>query len=111
MTMFCPSEDLKNESDVEQKLLTPLLFTAAPRGLGYSSVDVRTKPNIRFLLIGKGETQKRYHPDYIVLIAGIPILIIEAKTPGEDPVEAMREARLYATELNSLFATSTVSHD
>jgi hypothetical protein len=103
MTMFCKKDELKNESDVEQKLIAPLLFTDFPRGFGYSSADVRTKENIRYLLIEKGKTEKRYHPDYVILIAGIPVLVIEAKTPGEDLVEALREARLYAAELNSLF--------
>lgn len=103
MTMFCKKDELGNESDVEQKLVAPFLFSEPPRGLGYATAELRTKPNIRYLLIEKGTTAKRYHPDYVVLIAGIPVMLIEAKAPGEDLEGALREARLYAAELNSLF--------
>jgi hypothetical protein len=103
MSQFTPFEDLKNESDVEQKLLYPLLTTAPPTGLGFSPSEVRTKPNIKKLTIGKGSSSKLYFPDYLILIAGIPIVIVEAKAPGEDLKDALREARLYATELNARY--------
>ncbi len=103
--MFCTSEDLANESDVEQKFLWPLLTTASPIGLGYQLVDIKTKPDIRRLKIDKGRAEKLYHPDYVIVIAGIPVFVIEAKHPDEDPVAALREARLYAQELNASFPT------
>ena len=74
-----------------------------PNGLGYASVDFRTKLDIRRLKIDKGKAEKLYHPDYAIVIAGVPIFIVEAKRPDEDPVEALREARLYAQELNASF--------
>ncbi|MEX0716991.1 MAG: type I restriction endonuclease [Planctomycetaceae bacterium] len=101
--MFCSLEDLQNESDVEQKLLWPLLTSPSPVGLGYSPVDVRTKCDIRQLKIDKGKSEKLYHPDYVLLIAGLPIFIVEAKNPAEDANLALREARLYAHELNASF--------
>ena len=103
--MFCTTDNLANESDVEQKFLWPLLTTPSPNGLGYQPVDIKTKPNIRRLKIDKGHAEKLYHPDYVVVIAGIPVFIIEAKHPDEDPVAALREARLYAQELNASFPT------
>ena len=101
--MFCTERELSNESDVEQKFLLPLLTTAIPSGLGYATVDIRTKPDIRRLKIDKGKTEKLYHLDYVLLIAGIPVFIVEAMRPDEDPVAALREARLYAQELNASF--------
>lgn len=101
--MFCTIGELANESDVEQKFILPLLTTSPPTGLGYGSIDFRTKPDIRRLKLDKGKAEKLYHPDYAIVIAGIPVFIIEAKRPDEDLVEALREARLYAIELNASF--------
>ncbi|WP_425618099.1 type I restriction endonuclease [Anatilimnocola sp. NA78] len=99
--MFCKLADLVTESDVEQKLVFPMLNTPAPTGLGYATVDIRTKPNIKKLLIDKGKSEKLYHPDYVILIAGIPLMIVEVKNPDEDCHAAYREARLYANEVNA----------
>ncbi|AGF80099.1 ribosomal protein S1 (plasmid) [Desulfocapsa sulfexigens DSM 10523] len=97
-------KDIKNESDVEQKFILPLLTNSQPVGLGYSSCDFRTKPDIRQLEIDKGRAKKLYYPDYIVILHGLPVLVIEAKHPEDNNLEeAIREARLYAGEINSLF--------
>ena len=96
---------LHNESDVEQKIVLPLLTNAVPIGLGFDVSDFITKPNITNIRIGKGSDKKLYFPDYAVILNGIPSVIIEAKTPGADLQEALREARLYATEINSDFPT------
>lgn len=101
--MFAKLVELQTESDVEQKLIWPLLTSAEPLGLGYSSADVLTKQSIRRLEIGKGAERKLYFPDYLIVIAGLPVLVIEAKAVGEAVGEALREARLYANEINALF--------
>lgn len=101
--MFCLITDLHNESDVEQKLVMPLLTSGFPNGLGIRSPDLLTKANTRRLRIGKGGSRKLYFPDYIIVIAGLPVLIIEAKSPGEDLQTALDEARMYGNELNALF--------
>jgi hypothetical protein len=103
--MFCNLNDLKSESDVEQMFVYPFLTSPAPLGLGYSSVDLRTKHDIRKLSIGKGDSKKLYYPDHVIIISGLPIFIVEVKPPGEDIDEAAREARMYASELNSLFSS------
>lgn len=95
--------ELHNESDVEQKLLFPLLTKGVPDGLGYDKTDVWTKASNRQFPIGKGNSSKLYFPDYIVVLAGFPVLILEAKPPGSDLQKALNEARLYANELNALF--------
>ncbi len=95
--MFAPLSDLHNESDVEQKLLYPLLTYSSPQGLGFPSANVRTKPDIRGLTIEKRKNRKLYYPDYVVVISGLPMLVVEAKPPDDDLEEAYREARLYWT--------------
>jgi hypothetical protein len=96
-------EDLHNESDVEQKLVYPLPTTPEPFGLGISPTEVLTKHNIRRLTIGKGKERKSYFPDYLIQIAGIPLVVVEVKDPNEDLAEGFREARLYASEINAIF--------
>src|ERR1039458_857264 len=103
--MFCASKDLLTESDVEQKLLWPLLTSSAPTGAGLLPADVLTKLSIRRLEIGKGTSKKLYYPDYMVVLAGLPVLVLEAKAPGEPLGQALNEARLYGNELNALFPT------
>lgn len=68
--MFCTAEEHANASDVEQKFLVPLITAAIPNGLGYGTIDFRTKPNIRRLKLDKGNSEKLNHPDYAIVIAG-----------------------------------------
>lgn len=95
--------DLRNESDVEQKLIYPLLVADEPFGFGIAANEILTKQNIRRLPIGKGNDRKSYFPDYLILIGGIPLAVIEVKEPQGDIEEAFREARLYASEVNAIF--------
>lgn len=101
--MFCSLQELVTESDVEQKLMWPLLTTKGPNGAGLLAADILTKTSIRRLEIGKGISKKLYYPDYMVVLAGLPVLVVEAKAPGESIDHGLAEARLYGTELNALF--------
>lgn len=94
---------LLSESDVEQKFVNVLLTQDIPIGLGYSDFDFRTKADIRKIAIDKGTKKKLYYPDYAIIVNGLPSIIIEVKTPDENVMEAFRQARLYATEINSLY--------
>jgi len=96
---------LLTESDVEQKFIYPLLTKPYPLGLNYSDMDIRTKLDIRKIKIDKGTNSKIYFPDYMIVLDGIPVVIIEAKAPKTDLSDAIREARLYAIELNSQYPT------
>ena len=100
--MFSEPELLLTESDVEQKLVWPMLTSSPPVGLGFSAADVVTKLSIRRLEIGKGSNRRLYFPDYLVVLAGLPLLVIEAKAPSESVDLGLDEARLYANEINSL---------
>lgn len=106
MTSIFSEIIVNSESDVEQKIIYKLLTNPLPQGLGYSDSDFITKPNIRKLTIDKGTGKKIYFPDYIILINSIPSVIIEAKAPDEDINEALREARLYAMEINARYPHS-----
>ncbi|MBP7556361.1 MAG: hypothetical protein KA821_08860 [Chitinophagaceae bacterium] len=94
---------LSSESDVEQKVLWPLLTNAEPIGLGYGKTDIQTKVSLRKLEIDKGGKSQLYYPDYLLSLQGLPLIIVEAKKPNEDLSEAFRQASLYASEINRLF--------
>lgn len=96
-------EGLNNESDVEQKFLYRFLTEAQPIGLGLPDPVIQTKANLRRFAVGKGVEQKLYYPDYVVVMLGLPVAVIEAKAPNESVEEGYRQARLYAHELNALF--------
>lgn len=96
-------EEIQNESDVEQKLIYPILVAPKPHGLGLSHPHIKTKPSIKGFQIDKRQKKKLYYPDYVIVVSGLPMVIIEAKPPSDDLDEAYREARLYATEINAMF--------
>lgn len=98
-------DNLHNESDVEQKIIWPLLTQNKPEGLGIPHSTILTKVNIRRMVIDKGTHQKSYFPDYLVINLGYPAIVIEAKHPSESVSEGYRQARLYAAELNALYPT------
>lgn len=100
MNLFCNLSDLKNESDVEQKFLYQFLNRPSPEGCGFKPSEILSKHRIMPYTIGKAN-KKSYIPDYIILLNGTPVLVIEAKSPDVDLEEAYNEARLYAHELNS----------
>jgi hypothetical protein len=94
-----PTHEFLSESDVEQKLVFPLL--CSDRWLSIPQSAVKTKPFLPTADIDKGSHKKRlYSPDYAVWIEGLPSLVVEAKAPDRDPVEGYREAQLYAQFLN-----------
>ncbi|NYG46419.1 hypothetical protein GGD67_003890 [Bradyrhizobium sp. IAR9] len=95
--------ELMNESDVEQKFIFPLLVAEKPYGFQFPSENIVTKQNVRKHVIDKGKAQKSYFPDYLVVKASLPLLVVEAKERGDNLDAAFREARLYAAEMNSMF--------
>lgn len=96
-------EYLISESDVEQKVIYPLLTNLEPLGLGYDNTEIQTKVCLKKMSIDKGAKTILYYPDYLITVSGIPSIIIEAKKPEEDLHEAYRQASLYASELNRKF--------
>jgi hypothetical protein len=98
-------DGFSNESDVEQKFLYPFLVSEFPYGFNLPPSVIQTKVSIRRFTIGKGNEAKLYYPDYLIVVSGLPLVVIEAKGPNEDLIEGYRQARLYASELNALFET------
>lgn len=95
--------ELITEGDVELKVITPLLLNPEPIGLGFNNSNLQSKISLRKLMIDKGAKAQLYYPDFIVNVDGIPLIVIEAKKPNEDLVEAYRQASLYASEINRFF--------
>lgn len=95
--MFCNLSDLRNESDVEQFFIIRLLNT-----LGYKDKHIHTKETkiIESKTIGKGKNRRNYRPDYLVYIKNEPIIAIDAKHPNEKPAEGLKDALMYAREIN-----------
>jgi GTPase SAR1 family protein len=94
--------ELKTESDVEQKLLYP--FLCHPSYIGIPSEWVRTKSYMEPTQIDKGAGKRAgYIPDYSIQKSGFPLLIIEAKSPDETIQKALREAQMYASEINKRY--------
>jgi hypothetical protein len=90
------------ESDVEQKIILPLLTAA--EWLAVPDSAIRTKHYLPPTTIDKGAGRRTgYYPDYSVWIDGLPILIVEAKSPLENVMEGFREAQLYAHEVNKAY--------
>lgn len=94
--------ELRNESDVEQKLVYPVLTNASY--LGIPSAWVRSKEYMTPTEIDKAAGKRYgYFPDHSIWLGGLPLVIGEAKEPGVKIEEALREARLYAAEINKRY--------
>lgn len=94
---FCKLKNLRNESDIEQFFVLPLL-----KELGFDEDYIETKTTIREVKVGKGRTSKRYSPDYICHSDKKhlrPVLIVDAKSPQESAEEGVVDAQLYVSVL------------
>src|SRR5690606_1916380 len=87
------------------QIIYPLLTNTIPNGLDYKHYNIQTKHSIKKILIDKGNSEKLYYPDFAIIVEGLPLVIIEAKKPGENLDEAYRQACLYANEINRQFGT------
>lgn len=94
-------ENINTESDVEQKVIMPLLMNE----FGYNDEEIKTKDYLAPTDIDKGAGKKiGYYPDYLIYLGGIPIIVGEAKEPKTNAEQGHREARLYANEVNKLYS-------
>jgi type I restriction enzyme M protein len=94
---YCALSALKNESDVEQFFLLPLLSD-----LGYGPDYLRTKASLESLTIGKGKKKRSHVPDYLGYVKKKkekPVLVIDAKHPNESAESGVEDAQLYASVL------------
>jgi hypothetical protein len=94
--------ELRTESDVEQKVILPFLLNASY--LGLRSGWVRTKEYMSPTEIDKTAGKRHgYIPDYSIWVDSVPLVVVEAKAPDVAIQVALREARLYAGEINKRY--------
>jgi type I site-specific restriction endonuclease len=95
---------LESESDVEQKLIMPLL--TGPAYLNIPESKIKTKQYLAPTEFNKkaGQTSGHY-PDYSIWFRSFPCLIVEAKSPEVSAESGYREAQLYAQFLNQHYQT------
>ncbi len=99
---YCALAALRNESDVEQFFVLPLLAD-----LGYGPDYLETKTAIPELSVGEGKKKKSYIPDYLAYtVRGRikPVLIVDAKHPNESAEEGVTDAQLYASVIRRRMA-------
>src|SRR4051794_33981365 len=96
--------DAATESDVEQKVILPLLRGAAYLGIPESAIFTKQYLQPSALDKAAGRTTG-YYPDYTVWMHGFPVLVVEAKAPDVTPEVGYREASLYARHLNQSYPT------
>lgn len=96
---------LDTESDVEQKIVMPLLT-----GEGYLAIatnQISTKKYMAPVALDKSAGKDSgYYPDYVIWMRGFPVLIVEAKSPDVPTEVGYREASLYARHLNQRYPTN-----
>lgn len=96
------SSELRSESDVEQKVIMPFLVN--PSYLGLRTSWIRTKEYMTPTEIDKAAGKRYgYFPDFSVWVNSIPLVIVEAKDTDVAIELALREARLYASEVNKRY--------
>jgi hypothetical protein len=95
---------LQNESDVEMKVIWPLLKGAAYLDIPES--NIKTKKYLAPTPLDKkaGQTSGNY-PDFSVWFRSFPCLIVEAKSPEVAVEKGYHEAQLYAHFLNQHYPT------
>ncbi len=96
---------IETESDVEQKLLMPLL--SAESYLAIPERCIFTKQYLAPTILDKsaGKTSG-YFPDYSIWFRGLLVMVVEAKAPGVPVETGYREAALYARHINQQYPTT-----
>jgi hypothetical protein len=96
---------LQTESDVEQKVIMPLLGGSIY--LDVPADKIFTKQYLAPTPLDKAASRVGgYYPDYAIWMRGFPVLIVEAKAPDVPPEVGYREASLYARHLNQSYPTN-----
>lgn len=93
--MFCNSENLRNESDVEQFFIIKLISY-----LGFKEENIFTKKVLTMRRYGKGLKKTSFIPDYQLNDSKTPLVIVEAKSPEINVESYVHEAQEYASVIN-----------
>ncbi len=97
--LFCEKKNLKNEASVEALFVDRLI-----KELDYPDNRISRKESISQISIGRGSKKENYRPDYVLFdSAGNPIIVIDAKSPKEDPSKFHYQVSSYALHLNQKY--------
>jgi len=97
--LFCNDGDLSNEADVEALFVEKLL-----KALDYPDSNILRKDSIDQIVIGKGSKKENYRPDYVLKdSSGDPIILIDAKSPSEQPESYLYQVSDYALSVNQKY--------
>jgi type I restriction enzyme M protein len=102
---FCARSELTNEASVEARFVNPLL-----RDLGFAANQIRLKTSLKELKVGKGSKSALYKPDYLVITAGTPSLLIDAKSPTHPIDQFEYQCSSYCLEINKLYDYNPVDY-
>jgi hypothetical protein len=95
---------LNNESDVEVKIIVPLLQGAAYLDIPEAAVKSKKYLSPTPFNRKAGQTSGNY-PDFSIWFRSFPCLIVEAKSPDVAVEVAYHEAAIYAAYLNQNYPT------
>lgn len=96
LNLFCESSDLNSEADVEALVVERLLAK-----LGYPDNRIQRKDSLSDIAIPRGRGRENYRPDYVLLDrSGNPSVVIDAKSPSENPESYHYQVSGYALVLN-----------
>lgn len=95
-------KEMRDESDVEQKLVYPFLTNGSYMGI--PTAWIRSKEYMSPTEIDKAAGKRYgYFPDHSIWLSGLPLVIGETKEPGVKIEVALREARMYADQVNKRY--------
>jgi type I restriction enzyme M protein len=97
--IYCRRDTLRNEASVESLFMDRLIAD-----LGYADHQIRFKSAVDSKPIFIGSKRLIYRPDYVLCFDGKPRVIVDAKSPSENPSDYILQAASYAWVLNSTYA-------
>src|SRR5258708_3733324 len=100
--LFCESNDLHNEADVEQVFARRLI-----EYLDYTDKQIRPKDTLEALTVGgiRGQ-QALYRPDFAIKVGDDVRWILEAKSPDENLDKHLWQPKGYCAVLNGQYTDS-----
>lgn len=95
---YCKREVLGDEAAVEDFFVSRLL-----KDLGYSDEEIRPKESLSEVAVARGRRRELFRPDYVMVCAGKPRWLIDAKASTEDVDKWTYQGAGYAYDLNKTY--------